>query len=179
MSTRDKAGYSSCGIPVALRKNKLREMIVRRMQHNKTLYERSSLLYAYLDFAFDESMSDSVRFRALERLADSLETPNADGARVLNPDTGNANQARCAVETWIADRAQGVHPHAPLLSAFLALAFSPEASDNVRLRALEKILFIVERARDDDTGRDQNLPENIEGVLLRVEAALQGGAATA
>jgi hypothetical protein len=146
------------------RKESLKRMLFRRNKDNKWLGERTGLMLSYLDFAYDKAVSDSVRFRALERFADLLDR-SGEFAEGGSPDP-LPGEIGSRLEALIA-RAGDVA--IPALRAILHLAQSRDVSDSVRLRALEKILAALERSDDHDSEHDERLPDEWERALRRFE----------
>lgn len=148
------------------RKQSLEKMFAKWKRKSPWLNERACLMQSYLDFAYDRAVSDSVRFRALERFAD-----------MLDRGTGPEGCAPLPLPDEIGARLEQSVAQAPAaLRAILHLAQSREVSDSVRLRALEKILASMDRGDDHGAEQDQPLPEEWERALRRFERDLGLGA---
>lgn len=156
------------------RRQSLVRMLFRRCKDSEWLRERTSLMLSYLDFAYDRAVSDSVRFRALERFADMLD--HGTGAGAGEPPGPLSGELGALLEQSVA-RAEDVA--APVLNAILYMAQSREVSDSVRLRALERILVKLDRRDDHGAEQDQPLPEEWQRALRQFEHDLRHGGADA
>lgn len=159
-----KTNDEACSI-LEERKESLKRMLFRRNKKSLWLGERTGLMLSYLDFAYDRAVSDSVRFRALERFADMLDRSSdlAQGgpADPLPGEIGSGLEAHIARDSGSVAT--------PALRAILHLARSRDVSDSVRLRALERILATLERGDENDSEQDERLPDEWERALRRFE----------